>query len=145
MSPRSNLPRRQRGFTLVEAMVVVAIAGVLATAAYPSYMEQVGRSRRADAQAVLMQAAQFLEGYHTENMRYDQNVVGQAMALPARLTQSPLDGATKYYTVSLQSVAAQTYTLGAVPRGSQAGDRCGTLTMSHTGVKSAALGDCWAR
>lgn len=145
MKPKLCGRRRQAGFTLIEVMVVVAIAAILVSVAYPSYLDQVGRSRRADAQAVLMQAAQFLEGFHTENMRYDQNSAGVALALPARLAQAPLDGATKYYDVSVRTVAAQRYQLQAVPKGSQLHDRCGSLTLDHTGLKAATLSDCWAR
>ena len=145
MSGRRPRLRRQAGFTLIEAMVVVAIAGILASVAYPAYLQQVGRSRRVDAQAVLMQAAQYVEAFHTENMRYDQNSSGVALALPARLTHSPLDGATKYYDVSIRSVATQRYQLQAVPKGSQLQDRCGSLTLDNTGLKSATLADCWGR
>ncbi len=134
-----------RGFTLIEAMIVVAIVAILVAVAYPAYVDQMRKSRRADAQAVLMEAAQFMERFHTENFRYDRNVAGVAVALPAALAQAPKDGATKYYDVSLQAVAAQTYTLRAVPKGAQATDPCGTLRLDNLGRKTGGQDGCWRR
>jgi type IV pilus assembly protein PilE len=143
MSRRSL--RLQAGVTLVELMVAVAIVAILASVAYPSYMEQVRKGRRAEAQAVLMEASQFLERHATMNMRFDQNVAGTAVALPGALTKAPKDGASKFYDVSVHSVSANAYTLQAVPAGAHTGDACGTLTVTHTGVKGAAKADCWRR
>jgi type IV pilus assembly protein PilE len=135
----------QKGFTLIELMIVVAIVAIIASIAYPSYTESIRKSRRADAQAVLLESGQFLERFFTENNRYDQSVAGVATALPAYLAQAPKEGATKYYNVNLQTVTNLGYTLSAVPINAQLTDRCGTMTYSITGAKGAAQTDCWRR
>ena len=147
-SPRRGGNRwlRAKGFTLIELMIVVAVIAILAAIAYPSYQEQVRRGRRADAKATLMELSQFMERHYTENNRYT-TAGGAAPTLP--FTEAPKEGAAKYYDLSLSAVAQQSYTLSAVPKGAQAGDRCGNLTLTSTGVKGAtgAAGatECWGR
>ena len=139
-----------RGFTLIELMIVVAVIAILAAIAYPSYQDSIRKSRRADAKAVLLQAAQWMERFYTENHRYDQNRAGTAVALP--FTRSPIDGSTQYYDISLAAVAQNTFTLNAAPTSGadQTKDKCKTLTLTSTGVKGVsgvALGvtadECW--
>lgn len=133
-----------QGFTLIELMITVAIVGILAAIAYPSYTDQVRKTRRADAKAVLLESAQWMERFYTENSRYDQNRAGTAVALP--FTQSPKEGgpAGGYYTVALSPTADLTqnaFTLTATPAGAQVGDTCGNLTLNRAGVK-CANGSC---
>ena len=143
-----------RGFPLIELMITVAVVGILAAIAYPSYQEQVRKSRRADAKSVLLQAAQWMERYYTENNRYDQNSAGTAVSTSfstTGLTKSPVDGAAKYYDISLAAVARNTFTLNAAPTSGtdQTKDKCQTLTLTSTGVKDVTGGatltkeDCW--
>ena len=138
---------RTHGFSLIELMIVVAIIGILASIAYPSYQEQVRQSRRAEAEAVLLEATQFMERFFTVNSRYHQTTAGTAVALPAALTRSPKEGGTIRYNVSLAAVGANTYTLQAVPVAADAG--CGTLSVDQAGNKGATgtLGraTCWGK
>ena len=135
------------GFTLIELMIAVAVVGILAAIAYPSYQEQVRQSRRADATAVLVEAAQFMERFYTLNNRYDETRDGTAVSLPANLQRAPKEGTNIYYDVTLSTVAQNSFTLLATPVNAQAGDACGNLTLTNTGARAKtgtlALERCW--
>ena len=143
-----SLSRKTAGFTLIEVMIVVAIVGILAAVAYPSYQEHVRKTKRADAQSALMELAQFMERYYTANGRYLTST-NAAPTLP--FTEAPKDGASKSYDLAFaaSSPTANSYTLQATPKNSMAGDKCGTLTLTNTGAKGQAVGatmaDCWRR
>ena len=136
---------RSRGVTLIELMIALAILGIVVGVAYPSYMESVRKGRRADGQAVLLEAAQFMERYATENLCYDKDRAGVPVALPAPLARAPKDGPNQHYTISLRSAGQSAYTLQAVPQGGMQGDSCGTMTLTDTGVKAASKEECWRR
>ena len=125
--------RRTSGFSLIELMIVVVIVAILSSIAYPSYLNQVTQARRVDAQAVLMDATQFMERFYTENNRYDQDTGGTAVALPAQLRESPRDSGTKSYDITVQVATASTYTLQATPKNAQAGD--GFIQITNTFAK----------
>lgn len=134
-----------QGFTLVELMIVVVIVVILASVAYPSYVDSVRRSDRAEARSILLETAQLLERNFTEANRYDLNSAGNAFALP--VTQSPRTGNAKYTIQFAAGPTQTTYTLSAVPVGAMAGDACGTLTLTQTGARGAdgVVADCWQR
>ncbi|MDR4514051.1 type IV pilin protein [Nitrosomonas sp.] len=135
---------RSHGFTLVELLVAVAIVGILTAVALPSYQNYVRDTNRGVAKAILYENAQFMEQFYTENNRYDQDLAGNAIVIP--LIQSPRTGAIQYQ-ISLQAIANTTFTLQAVPVGSMAGDVCGTLTLTNTGLQGAGgdVAACWNR
>lgn len=139
--------RLHTGFTLIELMIVVAIVGILAAIAYPSYTEQVRQSRRSDCEGALTGLASAMERYFTVNNTYVGAAVGAGGIFP---NQCPIDGNTAYYTLQIPSATATGFTLQAARTGPQSGDKCGTLTLTSTGQKgvtSAATGitwqDCW--
>ncbi len=139
--------KQLNGFSLIELMVTVAIIGILAAVALPSYQNHVMQSNRAVAKAILLENAQFMEQFYTENSRYDQTPGGVAVALPIAQSPRPGGGAIQY-NISLQAVALNTFTLQAIPAGSMAGDVCGTLTLANTGLQGASGGtvaQCWNR
>lgn len=141
---RSHLSCRPRGFTLIEVMVVVAIIGILASIAYPSYTESVAKGRRSQATAQLMAAQQWMERFFTENLSYAATTGGvdvtAANQFPARFNTVPPagEGAAVYNLELLPAPAltANSYTLRATRAGSMANDRCGSMLLDHLGRKS---------
>lgn len=138
-----------QGFSLIELMIVVAIIGILASIAYPSYTEYVLRSHRADAKTNLLQAAQWMERVATATGLYPTNTK-QTAAIDAQEAQ--LSNAR--YVININSNNGSTFTISAVPQGAQAADKCGTLTVTNTGARSVTslpqgstmtAADCWNR
>ncbi|MNX74809.1 Fimbrial protein precursor [compost metagenome] len=159
--PSFDSRRHRRGFTLIEVMIVVAIVAILAAVALPSYQEYVRRSKRAEAQAILMEAAQFMQRYYSANDRYTVSTGGSSAAeveqkngnvsmLPEHLRNSPKTGTANYTIAVFAPDTTHSYTLKATRTGSMSADKCGTLTLNSQGVKgvvNAATGldaaDCW--
>ena len=153
----------QKGFTLIEVMIVVAIIGVLAAVAYPSYKEYSARARRAEARAVLIAGQQWMERFYTENFRYDKNsanvAVTDASQFPSRFSVSPTPGqGTAVYDIAVvvTNNVRDVYSVTATRKSgtSMALDRCGDFSIDHLGrrdlvnysgfaSKSAALESCW--
>ena len=130
---------KQSGFTLIELMIVVVIIGVLAALAYPSFSNQVDKTRRADAKTALLGAAQELERCFTRFNDYRECGFEVGTEFP-----SP-DG---FYLVTPTQLSATAYELTAVPEPPQTRDalRCTTFVVRHTGAREATgtLEDqCW--
>ena len=132
----------QRGFTLIELMVVVAIVGILLIVALPSYQSFIIKSHRTDAYNTLADIALRQQHYVVDSRTY--GTVAQ-LGLDTTGCGANAASADGYYCVSIV-VAGQTYTLTAIPQGAQTGDtHCANLTLTETGVKGSSTGatDCW--
>src|SRR5450830_261694 len=114
-------PPHQRGFTLIELMITVAVIGILTAIALPSYSEYVRKSRRTQAISALAEAAEFMERNMTLYNCYNYATASECVAgtgtdisLPTTWASLPSDSAM--YTVTLSAKAATTYTLQAAPK-----------------------------
>ena len=148
----NRILQRHRGFTLIEIMIVVAVIAILTAIAYPSYLESVRKSRRAEARAQLMEAAQYMQRFYSQNDSFKRAINEEKdMSLPSALASVPKQG-TKTYDIQFvaDSLKPQAFNLEAIPTGPMAGDRCGKLRLDSTGKRDIAeqkagvtSDDCW--
>ena len=125
----------QKGFTLIELMIAIAVIGVLAAIAYPSYTQHIRKGNRAAAQAQMLDIANREQQYLLANRTYATKAQLEATgyALPAEVS-------SKYtYDIALGAGNVPTFTITFTPTGSQAVD--GSLTLDSTGVKTPS--DKW--
>ena len=131
--------RSNRGFTLIEIMIVIAIIGIVITIGYPSLTEYVKKGRRTEVAGLLSEQAQILERFYSKNNAYT-NAAG-------------LSTGNDFYTIT-PTLTDQTFLLTATRKAgsTMASDKCGDFTLTNTGVRSmvnATSGlttkDCWGR
>lgn len=143
----------QRGFTLVEAMITVAIIAILAAVAFPSYNRHVAKAKRAAAQAVMQGIASRQEQHMLNARTYFPAAGGNSTDVAAIATalgvSIPSDVAVNYdFTVTSDNAATPpVHSVTAAPKGSQATNDsvCGTLTLRSTGAKerTGSASTCW--
>ena len=148
--------RHALGFTLVELVIVLAVLGILATIAYPSYQAQVQKSRRSAARGGVMELAMVQEREYAAYGSYAESAgvpgVTFADGNPAPGLNSPFRNdvarvANEYNEFYNFTITADknTFSIRATPIGPQAGDAtCAFYSVNQAGVKDATdLDQCW--
>lgn len=127
--------KTNKGFTLIELMITVAVIGILAAIALPSYSKYIARSKRAEARAEMLKAEGWMERYYTENNRYSSTAAATTTnptAFASQFGAVPKTGGANY-NITL-AVTSSTYTITATRTGSMANDECGNYTKTNTGT-----------
>jgi type IV pilus assembly protein PilE len=139
MITAASYRRRAGGFTLIELMVTVAIAAVLASIALPSYLSSVRKSHRTEARTALLNLASLTERMYSTTNSY----LNGAALLPTDVGYSgtawPINVGSNYYSVNA-TVTATTFTFTATPAtgSSQVSDtKCASFSVDQTGKQTA--------
>ena len=130
------LPKRaaRGGFSLVEVLIAVTIAGLLAAVALPTFLDSMRKGRRSEAFAALAQVQQAQERWRANHPGYAESVSNAANGSPPGLGLSATTMPAGYYTLALSDVSATAYTATATAAGSQANDNaCAKLVVKIDG------------
>jgi type IV pilus assembly protein PilE len=130
--------KSNRGFTLIELMIVVAILAIIVTWGYNSYRDTILKAHRTEGIGELLAIADKLERYYADQGRYDTAVLADIHGTSSE---------NGYYSFSITSADTAQFTITAAPQGGQTDDgKCGTFTLTSQGTRSASgtLPDkCW--
>lgn len=122
---------RTRGFTLIELMIVVAVVAILAAIGYPSYTEHVRKSRRATAQAALMDLASRQQAYLLDRRAYAGTLADLSLGVPLEIQG--------YYTVTIvadNAASPRTFLATATPINAQSVSGELALTIDQSGART---------
>jgi type IV pilus assembly protein PilE len=154
MKTKISMAGRQRGFTLLELMIVVVVVAILAAIAFPQYRDYVVRSNRATAKNFLTQVADRQEQFYVANKRYSNSLA--ELGFPAANQffvnrggqATAADGGNALYRIALEDTGNTTFTAAAEARNRQLADdaRCTKFTLNQAGQRAAegtTAGSCW--
>ena len=136
-------PKRRRAFTLVELMIAVVVLAIIAAIAYPSYVESLRKSRRADAKSILTLVGERLERCFAECNSYTAPSCG------APCPTLPVNSTEGYYRILAGPITATAWSLTATPvagKSQESDAGCTAFTLTSTGSKSAtgtSAAACW--
>lgn len=133
-----------KGFTLIELTIVLAIISILAAIAYPQYNNYLTRARRIEGQSALLDLANRMEHYFSENNTYKTATIATGKA--SDVLSNPISG-EGWYRLSIINATDSAYTLQATPLKAQAANdtACQLLTLNQLGVKGIARSPTDAR
>jgi len=143
---------RQKGITLLELMIVVAIIAMIAAFGYPSYTQYIVNTKRTAATSTLLQIADRQQQFFMDNKSYANDLTNLGFAAnPLWVSDDgmpvPAGDADAVYIFAVVNVAPTTYIAIAAPLGQQLkrDKDCGTLTLNQAGARQASAGggDCW--
>lgn len=133
----------QQGFTLIELMITVAILGIIASVAIPSYFEHVKRTARTEAVTSLLDAANRQEQFFVDNRQYTNDLANIGVVTPTE---------NGFYNITVEvDNAAGTFSFTATPLAGPPlkDDECKTLTINDAGLKTAKPNRnsslCWGK
>ena len=132
MKNKLSTERSQRGFTLIELMMVVAIVAILLAIALPAFNDQVIRGHRAAAKTEMLEISNRQQQFLLSDRAYANTatLAASGYGLPAEVSD--------YYdfAVTIGAGTVPSFLITFTPKGSQASD--GDLTLNSAGVKTPA-------